>query len=94
MKKLLVLFVSLTVMSLAIFAGESKKVEAKDLPKEVVAAAKEKVKDFTAKEATLKEEGDVKEYEVKGSADGKEVKVEVKVKEGKVTEVKVEEAAK
>lgn len=94
MKKLFVMLISLSFLFvLNSFAEESKvtKVELKDIPKEVLAAAKEKVKGFEAKEATVENEKDGKEYEIKGTANGKEVEVEVTVdKDGKVIKTEVE----
>jgi hypothetical protein len=81
------------------FAEEAaaKKVELKDIPKEVSDAAKEKVKGFEAKDATVADDKEGKEFIVNGTADGKAVAVEVDVdKAGKVVkaEVKKEEAKK
>ena len=97
MKKLLVLVLGLSLFVMGAFAGEAAKVELKDVPKEVLDAAKEKSKGLEAKEVTVAAKGEGKAYSVKGTADGKEVTVEVVVdKAGKVTkeEAKKEEEKK
>lgn len=82
MKKLflLVFFVSLFVVS--VFAADEKKIEIKDIPKSVMSLVQEKVKNFKAEEATLKgEEGDLREYSIKGSDGEKSLIVVVKLDE-------------
>ena len=75
--------------------ADAKKVELKDIPKEVSDAAKEKVKGFEAKDATVADEKEGKEFIVNGTADGKAVVVEVDVdKAGKVTKTEVKAEAK
>ena len=96
MKKLLVLVLGFSLIVMNVFAEEGKdaikKVEIKDLPKEVLDAAKEKVKGFEAKDATVEAEGEGKEYEINGTANGKKVEIEVEVdKTGKVTKVEFED---
>ena len=86
MKKLLVLVLSLSLFVMGAFAGEATKVEINDVPKEVLDAAKEKVKGLEATEATVAAKGEGKVYSIKGTADGKEATAEVSVdKDGKVT---------
>lgn len=97
MKKLLVLVLGLSLFVMGAFANEAAKVELKDVPKEVLDAAKEKSKGLEAKEVTVAAKGEGKAYSIKGTAEGKEVTVEVVVdKAGKVTkeEPKKEEVKK
>ena len=69
---------------------EKTKVEVKDIPKEVSDAAKEKVKDFEAKEAFTMPEGEGKVYILRGGEKKEDVKVTVD-KDGKVTKAEVKE---
>lgn len=93
MKKVIVSILCLLLISLGVFAdGKKAKVEIKDIPKAVLDAAKAKVKGFEAKEATVEDEKGGKEYEIKGTADGKNIEVEVVIdKDGKITKVEIEE---
>lgn len=92
MKNLFALILALSLFVMGAFADEGKKIEIKDIPKEVLDAAKEKVKGFEAKEATVESEGEGKEYEIKGTANGKNVEIEIEVdKNGKITKIAVEE---
>lgn len=95
MKSLFAFVLVLSLFVMSAFADEGKKIEIKDIPKEVLDAAKEKVKGFEAKEATVEDEGDGKEYEIKGTANGKKIEIEIEVdKSGKITKVEVEEEKK
>ena len=69
---------------------EKTKVEVKDIPKEVLDAAKEKIADFEAKEAYTKPEGEGKIYILKGGEHKNDVKVTVD-KDGKVTKAEIKE---
>jgi uncharacterized membrane protein YkoI len=101
MKKLMLLLLSLSLIGMLVFADDKDankakkevktKVEVKDIPKAVLDAAKEKVKGFEAKSAVVEDENGGKEYEIKGTANGKPVEIEIEVdKDGKVTKVEVE----
>ena len=70
--------------------SEKTKVEVKDIPKEVLAAAKEKIADFEAKEAFTIPEGEGKIYILRGGEHKNDVKVTVD-KDGKVTKAEVKE---
>ncbi len=95
MKNLFALVLGLSFFVLGALADEGKKIEIKDIPKEVLDAAKEKVKGFEPKEATVEAEGEGKEYEIKGTANGKNVEIEIEVdKTGKITKVAVEDKNK
>lgn len=80
------------MLAMSVFAEDAaaKKVELKDVPKEVLDAAKEKVKGLEAKEVTVTEGKESKAYDVKGTAEDKAVEVDVTVgKDGKVTKAEV-----
>ena len=87
------LLICLSMLLMLAFSeeGVKKKVELKDIPKEVMDIAKEKIKGFEGKDATIKEEKDGNKYEIKGAANGKNIEAVVKLdKSGKVTKVESE----
>jgi hypothetical protein len=72
---------------------EKTKVEVKDIPKEVLDAAKEKIADFEAKEAFTMPDGEGKVYILRGGEHKNDVKVTVD-KDGKVTKADIKEKKK
>ena len=97
MKKLMlatILFAAVVILGVRPgVAGEGeRKIQLKDVPKNVLEAVKKKVKDFKITEIEVETERGLLVYEFEGTAGGKKLEVEVTVdKKGAVKKVEVEE---
>lgn len=94
MKKLFSLIICASIFTVNVFGEDAvtkKKIELKEIPKEVSDIAKEKIKGFEGKDAYLKTEKEGNIYEIKGTANSKNIEAVVSLdKSGKITKVETE----
>lgn len=83
------LIIAALLAATGIYAQESMKVEMSAIPEDVMSTVKKEVPGFTAKSATSEVENGQKVYEIQGSANGKQVEVDV-LEDGTLDEVETE----